>query len=125
LAPHGPLIKGQLWPRGHSWRRALGANPLRALAGPLLKCYLGNAWMNLCHDIIYNSIKLPIYFKNLLKIQQNRNGIMISVKFRKSNYGDKMSNNIMQQLWNNLDMTTRSIQDKLHFNEVINKKINK
>ena len=76
-------------------------------------------WIKLSHDIIYNSINLPYYLKKLIEIKDSRNGLIISTRYRKSKYGDKLSYNIMEALWNKLDINTRKIQDKLFFNENI------
>ena len=76
-------------------------------------------WIKLSHDIIYNSINLPYYFKKLIELKDNRNGLIINTKYRNSKYGDKLSYNIMQSLWNNLNVNTRKIQDKLLFNDSI------
>jgi hypothetical protein len=69
-------------------------------------------WIKLSHNIIYNSYNLPEYFKKLIKIMQNRNGIIIQTNFRKSKFGDLMSKNVMQNKWNELNIQTRGIQDK-------------
>ena len=69
-------------------------------------------WIKLAHDIIHNSIKLPEYYKKLFEIKQNRNGIVINTNYRKSKYGDKISYNIMEDIWNKLDMNQHRIQDK-------------
>jgi hypothetical protein len=69
-------------------------------------------WLQLCHDIIYNSYKLPIYYKNLIKLVQNRNGISIETKYRKSKFGDNISHNIMQNIWNKINKNIRAINEK-------------
>ena len=72
-------------------------------------------WIKLSHNIIYNSYNLPDYFKKLLKILKNRNGIIIETNYRKSKYGDLISKNIMQNKWNELNIDLRMIQDKITF----------
>src|ERR1700727_1195010 len=74
-------------------------------------------WIKLSHDIIYNSINLPYYFKKLIEIKDSRNGLIISTSYRKSKYGHKLSYNIMEALWNKLDTNIRKIQDKWFFND--------
>src|SRR5271156_2481630 len=76
-------------------------------------------WIKLSRDIIYNSINLPYYFKKLIEIKDSRNGLIKSTTYRKSKYGDKLSYNIMETLWNKLDINTRKIQEILFFNENI------
>jgi len=82
------------------------------------------AWIKLSHDIIYNSKFLPQYFRNVIDIREIRNGIIINTKYRRSAYGDKISYNIMEQLWNKLDLKIRKTQDKLLFYDILYKYFN-
>ncbi len=66
-------------------------------------------WIKLTHDIIYNSYNLPQYFKNLIHLTKNRNGLLIETKYRKSKYGDNISYNIMQNKWNDININTRNL----------------
>ena len=82
--------------------------------------YYKFAWIKITHDIIYNSRFLPQYYKKLIEIKQNRNGIVIETKYRKSKYGDKISHNIMESYWNKIDKNFRDIQDKnLFMNSIL------
>ena len=82
-------------------------------------------WIKLAHDIIYNHKNLPEYYKKLFEINQGRNGIIINTKYRKSKYGDKISYNIMENIWNKLEINQRKIQDKYTFINNINSVIKK
>jgi hypothetical protein len=86
--------------------------------------YNKTAWIKLSHDIIYNSKNLPIYFRNLIEIKQNRNGIIINTNYRRSVYGDKISYNVMEQIWNKIDLKIRNTQDKLLFHDSLQKYFN-
>jgi hypothetical protein len=85
-----------------------------------IESYNKIAWIKLSHDVIHNSKSLPEYFKNLVTVKQNRNGIIIHTKYRSSTYGDRISYNIMEKLWNKMDSKIRKIQDKLLFNDSLN-----
>src|SRR5271154_7135054 len=82
------------------------------------------AWLKLTHEIIYNSINIPEYFKKLLKLKEGRNGLTIKTEYRESKYGNKISYNIMEQYWNNINPDIKRIPDKLSFYENINKYLN-
>ena len=74
------------------------------------------AWVILAHDIIYNSKNMPEYYKKLIEIKKNRNGLVIKTIFRKSNFGNNISYNIMEKHWNKLNIDDRNIQDKVLYN---------
>ena len=57
-------------------------------------------WNKITHDIIHNSIKLSKYYKKLVDITKNRNGLLIKTRYRESKYGDCISYNIMENIWN-------------------------
>ena len=59
---------------------------------------------------------MPNYFKSLIELYQNRNGLLIKTQYRKSKYGDKISYNILQEIWNKIKIEDRNIQDKETFN---------
>lgn len=69
-------------------------------------------WIKLCHDIIHNSKLLPKYFRKIIELKETRNGITIKTNYRKSNYGNKISYNLMEQIWNKIDIKNKKIQDK-------------
>ena len=68
-------------------------------------------WIRFTHKIIHNSYNQPEYFKRLLKLTKNRNGLLIQTSYRKSKFGDNISHNIMQEKWNELKIETRNLQE--------------
>jgi hypothetical protein len=81
--------------------------------------YYKLGWNKITHDIIHNSFKLPKYFKNLIDIVKNRNGLLIKTRFRDSKFGDNLSFNIIENNWNSLQKEIRDIQNKHLFIQTI------
>ena len=74
--------------------------------------YYKLGWYKLIHNIIHNSINLPKYYKNIIELINNRNGLLIKTNYRKSKYGDWISYNKMEELWNSLKKEERDIQNR-------------
>src|SRR5271156_2446957 len=71
-------------------------------------------WCKIIHKCIHNSNALPEYYKNLIKLKRNRNGLQIEMNYRKNN--NSISYNKACDICNNLDKEIREIQD---YNELM------
>jgi hypothetical protein len=67
--------------------------------------------LTLTHNMIHNDVNIPIYFRNKLKLKYNRKGLYIKTEYRKNNYSNNILINKLHDLWNELPINTRNINE--------------
>ena len=66
-------------------------------------------WIKLIHKCIYNNITVPKYYKNILNLIQNRNGLLIKIEHRKCKYSENKVKNKAHDIWNKLNKNYRQL----------------
>ena len=68
--------------------------------------------LSIAHDIIHNDIKLLKYYRKIITVNINRRGLIINTQHRNNTYGDKILMNIIHDIWNNIPIDIREINEK-------------